>query len=680
MGTAQNKTLGRIFNVEVIFSDIDGDGEREVVVENAYLRAVLRFPEKLGYAFYKGRFTWGGRLQSLTYKPTRREFFLPQMLDLEDINPFGLPDELFATFPLNTATGRQRRLKMGVGVFAEDDRAEDFEALPWTWYEENKGPEKIIAFRQEIEDLGGYSYLYEKRYRFRPNAAWFALDVVWENRGESLLASAWDVHTFHAAGVPPHTAWLVAPKRAWRSCGRSRVRTFVKEASPIFATPTLEEMVSDRMLWDMDGTPWWYATGPADGDEFYLMRARFDADWGMFWAGYNAFTPQAINNVEVPPGQRATWGFDVTLGTGGRNFVAAGQNAGLTLDRKAGKAVVRLHGAAPAASQLDVHVLDPTGIVQSQSSATGHTAPNQPLQLEVDLPMTGDYAELALHARCADAALHTQEIVPLQPARPTAHLPFAGNGAPIFVAVHHDLEKPEADGRYLWCHGTQAGFAVDWTTPELRAPDDLSAVEAICLVGDAWPTERLAELRAWLENGGGLLLCAPFGALAAHLEALLPLHPLAEKVVPADHKIIEGAGMQRYAESQWQVELNAPNSRHLWRQLHTQTMERVDPVVGLQLGTPHCTSERLMLEPDAKVHIGYWQPCQAHPEAIVPLRFTDEQRHPAVGLRPIGQGRMAAVASRPAWGAHYRKAVWDGWGQYHRAFWAGLMGWLVRRW
>ena len=45
--------------------------------------------------------------------------------------------------------------------------------------------------------------------------------------------------------------------------------------------------------------------------------------------------------------------------------------------------------------------------------------------------------------------------------------------------------------------------------------------------------------------------------------------------------------MQRYAESQWQVELNAPNSRHLWRQLHTQTMERVDPVVGLQLGTPH---------------------------------------------------------------------------------------------
>ena len=66
MGTAQHKTLGRIFNVEVIFSDIDGDGEREVVVENAYLRAVLRFPEKLGYAFYKGRFTWGGRLQSLT--------------------------------------------------------------------------------------------------------------------------------------------------------------------------------------------------------------------------------------------------------------------------------------------------------------------------------------------------------------------------------------------------------------------------------------------------------------------------------------------------------------------------------------------------------------------------------------------------------------------------------------
>ena len=62
------------------------------------------------------------------------------------------------------------------------------------------------------------------------------------------------------------------------------------------------------------------------------------------------------------------------------------------------------------------------------------------------------------------------------------------------------------------------------------------------------------------------------------------------------------------------------------------------------------------------------------------LRFTDEGGHPAVALREIGQGRVAAVASRPAWGTNYRKVVWDGWGQYHRAFWAGLMGWVARCW
>ncbi|MEW6752074.1 MAG: hypothetical protein AB1505_14005 [Candidatus Latescibacterota bacterium] len=55
--------------VEVRFEDVDGDGDREAVVQNPYLRAALRFPEKLGEAFYARHFTWGGRLQSLVYTP-----------------------------------------------------------------------------------------------------------------------------------------------------------------------------------------------------------------------------------------------------------------------------------------------------------------------------------------------------------------------------------------------------------------------------------------------------------------------------------------------------------------------------------------------------------------------------------------------------------------------------------
>ena len=657
--------------MDIRFTDIDGDGEREVVVENDWLRAVLRFPEKLGLAFYKRRFTWGGRLQSLVYKPTGREFFLPQMIDVEDINPFGLPDELFATFPLGDA---DRYLKMGVGVFGADDT--DFQPLPWTWREEATADEKIIAFRQQVDNLGGYSYVYEKRYRFRPDAAWLALDVVWENWGDTVLSSAWDVHTFHAAGSPPHTAWLVAPKRGWLSCGSSRVRTFIKEASPIFATPVPAEMVSDRLLWDMDGTPWWYATGPADGDEFFLMRARFDADWGMFWAGYGAFTPQVICDVEVPPDQHATWGFDVTLGSGGRNFVAAGRDHGLTLDREGDRAVVHLHTAAATDVELETGVYQQQGNLQHRQRATGTAAPGQPFLLEADLPTVGDYAELDITSRPADAVLYTREIVPLQRARPTANLPFAGNDTPVFVAVHHTRELPEADGRYLWCHGTQVGFHIDWTEPGVRAPDALDDFRALCLVGDAWPVERAGELRSWVAKGGGLLLTAPFGALAAALDAWMPLRPLAARSGQPDHVTLTSAGTPRYTEAEWAID----DDGRIHRKLHTQTIERVDPVVGLQLGTPHCTAERLMLEPDAKVRIGYWEACAAHAQAIIPLRFTDTTNHPAVGLCETGLGRVAAVASRPAWGANYRKVVWDGWGQYHRAFWAGLMGWLARRW
>lgn len=109
-------------------------------------------------------------------------------------------------------------------------------------------------------------------------------------------------------------------------------------------------------------------------------------------------------------------------------------------------------------------------------------------------------------------------------------------------------------------------------------------------------------------------------------------------------------------------------------------MQLADPPLGLALGTPHYTAERLMLEPDAKVRVGYWVPTVAAADAVVTLRFADEARHPAVALKTVGAGKVAALASRPAWGVHYNNAAWDGWGQYYRACFAGLLGWLSGAW
>ena len=62
------------------------------------------------------------------------------------------------------------------------------------------------------------------------------------------------------------------------------------------------------------------------------------------------------------------------------------------------------------------------------------------------------------------------------------------------------------------------------------------------------------------------------------------------------------------------------------------------------------------------------------------LRFTDPESRPAVALRETGRGRVAAVASRPAWGKTGPNVIWDGWGQYHRACFGGLIGWVARAW
>lgn len=621
-------------NVEVRFEDIDGDGEREVVVENRWLKTILRFPETRGVEFYKRRWTWGGRLQSLVYKPTGREYFLPEMVDLEDITPFGLPDELFAFFPLDD----RRRLKMGVGVFVEEEGETVVEPLPWTWYEEQVGSETVVAFRQQAE-VGEYSFVYEKRYRFRAAAAWFALDVVWENRGQRVIASDWDIHSFHAAGEPPHSAWLVAPKRAWVSYGKTRLRTVLKEAAAVHVAPVLEERVWERLEWDLEGEPWWYAAGPGDGAEFYLFNARFEPDWGLHFSGYGSFTPQGISHIEVPPGDRAIWGFDVTLGMGGKHFVRTAADCGMTLERVGGQVVVAVHVAEQRQGELAVHVLDAVGAVCGQIVEVGSAVPEVPLQVEVVLPGKGEYVVVeAVYRVGGRVVLQTRENVALGMQRPTAILPFDGGGARVFVASHHALEHAETDGRYLAVNGREAGFVMDWVEPPaVRAPARLGDYAAVCLVGDAWPLARVDELRDWVLAGGALLVAGPFGAVAEALGDVLPLRA-------------------------------------------TGPMQVADPPLGLELGTPHYSAERLMLEPDAKVRVAYWVPTVAVADAVVTLRFSDQARHPAIALRACGAGRVAALASRPAWGAHYNNAAWDGWGQYYRACFAGLLGWLSGVW
>jgi hypothetical protein len=647
--------IATMAGVEVRFEDVDDDGDREVVVETQFVRAVLRVPERLGEAFYRHRWSWGGRLQSLVYRPTGREFFLPTMIDVEDIAPFGLPDELFASLLLAPAPdGAPRRLKPGVGVFTGQGAAAHLAPLPWTWTSERRGAETRVRFRQDV-DVAPWSFVYEKTWRFRDDAAWVALDVAWHNRGSTTLVSDWDVHTFHDAGQPPQSAWMVAPKRAWVSFGDTRRRSVLKEPSAIHVAPTLEERVWERQDWDLDGDPWWYATGPGDGDEFYLHRSRFEPYWGLWFSGYGAYTPQGISHVEVPPGERAVWGFDVTLGTapaaaGARHFVAAGEEAGLTIARlnttgaviangPAVAARLALHAARAQAGELGVVVLDESGSLHARTARTGAAAPGEPLVLDVGLPAAGDLVDIeATWTVNGRPALHTRETVALRERRPTAHLPFDAAGARVFVACAPDREHAETDGRYLQVNGIEAGFHVDWEEPAAtRAPERLDDWEVICVVGDGLPLDRVHAVRAWVESGGGLLLCAPFGRVVEALGDAVPVRPA-------------GGGMRT-----------------------------ADPVLGLRLGEGHATSERLMLDPDAQVRIAHWQPCQGRGGATVPLRFTDEDSHPALALWQVGRGRVAALASRPAWGAHYNNATWDGWGQYYRAFFGGLLGWLSGR-
>ncbi len=625
--------------VRVRFEDVDGDGDREVVVENDWLRAVLRFPEKVGQEYYGQRFSWGGRLQSLIYRPTGREYFMAEMIDPENVAPFGLPDELFEMFPFEG--DERRQLKMGVGVFDGPEENATLDPLPWSWRQEKEGDETAIVFRQEAENLGGYSFVYEKRYRFRDDSAWFGFDVVWENGSERTYESDWDIHSFHQSGEPPRSSWFVAPKRTWISCGKSRVRAVVKEASPIFATLDRNSYVADRIPWDLDGHAWWYALGPGDGDEFYLLHGRFEPFRGLFWHAWRAFTPQGICHISLPPGETALWGFDVTLGMGGRNFVAAGEDCGITIDReKEEQVVVRVHSAHRRIGKVNLHMMAPDGVLLHSNLLEGHSSPGQPLGARVALPADHDYVKLAVSYLEHDRVmLQTEEIVPCEPHRPTAHLPFEGGGRRVFAISDPNIEDHQVDYLHFCSHALQCGFHAEWSQAGPTIPDRLAGLSVVCIVGDGWPQERIDELAAWTRDGGGLVLCAPFRDLVQALGSLSPLVP-------------DGDG----------------------------SLQVCDPPLGLSQATAHPTADSLLMGPGESLKIARWTPAKAVAGAQVTLSFTDEYQHPAVALHEVGKGRVIAVASRPAWGEGSHAVIWDGWGQYTRAFWGGLLGWASRCW
>ena len=624
--------------IEVLFKDVDGDGDPEIVVENSWLRTILRFPDQVGEEYYGKRFTWGGRMQSLIYKPTQREHFMTEMLDPEDVRPFGLPDELFASFPLVSGpNGEQRSLKMGVGITTAGNNATLLEPLPWTWYEEQVGNETVVVFRQEVK-IEIYSYVYEKRYRFRDNAAWFALDVVWENMGETRLESDWDIHSFHVSGAPPNSSWMVAPKRAWVTYGNTRLRTIIKQVSPIFSTPDKNQMVADLIDWSVDEEPWWYALGPGDGDEFYLLRARFEPYRGLWWTAWEAFTPQGINHIELPAGERVVWGFDVTLGRGGRNFVRAGEDCGFTFDKDDGSVSVALHAAQEHEGRLEVSVVDQDGDLHNTVFSDGNAFPEKPLKVSAVLPPNGEYVTAeAVYREGQRTVLHTTEIVPLATQRPTSELSVDLSGLRVLIGSHHDGELPHTDGLFLYSHALETGCSATWKEAGVLDAD-VTQHDVMCLVGDAWPVERADELEEWIRGGGGLLMCAPLQKLALKLDQLLPLVS------------IDGGKLQA-----------------------------ADPPLGLFANTKHWISEGLMLEPDAEARVASWTPTQATKGATVALQFTDEDQHPAVAVTEVGKGRIAVCAARPAWGLPIRSAIWSGWGQYHWLLFAGLFAWLGGR-
>ena len=637
-------------SVRVVRSDLENDGEQEVVLENEYLRVVAMHPRTHGVKKHRRRFVWGGRIVDLVFKPTGRNYVIPTYEGRQETGPLtlggsGLPDQFDKQVPFTDVDGNTRRLLIGVGVV--DNRGRPVATPQWEfWTEDLAAGGKAACFRQRLRTEAGPGYELVRRLLLHPHSAGLTIETTLVNTGTTPLDTDWYLHPFwrfHGDGMTP---WQVVPL-ALGPDGPVRVEAY--------DLPATDERIGEQAVrvfgWlrpDEVGHGSFLATGGRGGDnpffglcwDFPLLRLRT-------WIHGATYALEPCTKIDLEPGERTTLRCHAVLGAG-LDGATAVQREGAVRLQPLGEGRLKatwLPAAPTAATSVEVKVVDADGKpLVSKTVALAAAAPDAPAGAVVDLgglPVDGSISATVALADGGGA----RAVRPIRPGLAAGPLDAGLRGRSVLLVGDPENRKRARELAYLSAALKWAGARVRHAAPH-ELPADLDGFDVVALLGvtESGTPERLA---AYVRKGGGLFVAAP---LAGDLAGLLP--------VQGEPDLVEYSYYPRVP-----VESGHPRAENI-------PAERAH----LQAAGAHPITAGLPFHPATNQCIGRLWQVQPRAGARVLLRYTrpespalvlDAEQRVAVLLSPVGWG------TRPAW------ILWGTVGEYHRALLLRTLAWCA---
>jgi len=675
--------------VSVAKVDVDGDGVFEFVLENEYIRLVLDrgvSPAEPGHDRYGPRFVWGGWIRELSWRPTKREYFLiPRLHEGLDTIFTGMPEEFEQIIPTEPpeaekqgagSTPKDLLLKIGVGICrgirtgpASWKEIDLESAAPWS-VETSGLPDggKAVTFKQVLAPVDGYSYQYMKRFRLHPGRSSVLVRRTLQNIGAKRIETTWYLHPCFAQGDGnqyDRHCWSAAPV----SSGAQPSDIDTSNCIPPRPNPLgIWGALSGRSIPEP-----WIAAGHDRKMEIMATILDKPIEWLRVWTWTHCYALEPFELIDLEPGETWESAAQHMLGSGLRGVTGVGKGGFLELIRQRQKLVVRfLPDKSSDALTLKLSAKEGASdrIILSDVYKLGSAHPDTPATRAFALEHGGVVSvEACVTDESGDELVRIKRMIHPWQQPPTA---ACSNACRVLILTtpRNEAGKPQDDIAYLLSYLREyAATTRKDCDKEMPAADNFANRVEIRVVdigktrapGTDWgdfdcvvvagSVEVPPLLQPWIEafvqGGGGLFQAGPLSLAETRLSELLPVTVTGQTVT---------ASFMPYGQNRGVGEIPA-------HRLHLQKTETI---------VSHPILSGLPFWPAVGQDIGRARIVTPKPGATILLSFVNGgdfpqfEGRPALVVSRVGDGRVATLAFPVASGA---PAVWINYarlGEYHR--------------